>query len=83
MVPSLYGLDFKETRNPLVKATTIRIILNIVVHRDWTLRQVQINNAFLNGDLIKTLNMLQPKGFKDKKNPNHICKLRKALNDLR
>ncbi|KAK9217646.1 hypothetical protein WN943_006274 [Citrus x changshan-huyou] len=77
------GVDFKETFSPIVKAATIRIVLTVVVNNDWKLRQVDINNAFLNGDLTETVYMPQPEGFEDKNKPNHICKLNKALYGLR
>ncbi|KAH9693065.1 retrovirus-related pol polyprotein from transposon RE1 [Citrus sinensis] len=77
------GLDFNETFSPVVKAATIRIILTLAVNNDWMLRQVDINNAFLNGELTETVYMPQPEGFEDKRKPNHICKLKKALYGLR
>lgn len=55
----------------------------MAVNNDWKLRQVNINNAFLNGDLTETVYMPQPEGFEDKNKPNYICKLRKALYGLR
>ena len=55
----------------------------MAVNNDWLLRQVDINNAFLNGDLTETVYMPQPEGFEDKNRPNYICKLEKALYGLR
>ncbi|KAH9696050.1 retrovirus-related pol polyprotein from transposon RE1 [Citrus sinensis] len=77
------GVDFKETFSPVVKVATIKIVLTLAVNNDWKLRQVDINNAFLNCDLTETVYMPQPKGFEDKNKPNHICKLIKALYGLR
>ncbi|KAH9718111.1 retrovirus-related pol polyprotein from transposon RE1 [Citrus sinensis] len=77
------GLDFNETFSPVVKAATIRIILTMAVSNDWLLRQVDINNAFLNGDLTEAVYMPQSEGFEDKNRPSYICKLEKALYGLR
>ncbi|KAH9764120.1 retrovirus-related pol polyprotein from transposon RE1 [Citrus sinensis] len=77
------GLDFNKTFSPVVKAATIRIILTMAVNNDWLLRQVDINNAFLNGDLTEAVYMPQPEGFEDKNRPSYICKLEKALYGLR
>lgn len=67
----------------MVKATTIRIILTLVVNNEWMLRQVDINNTFLNSDLIETVYMPHPKCFEDTRRPNYIWKLKKALYSLR
>ena len=49
----------------------------------WNIRQVDINNAFLNGDLQEHVLMKQPTGFESKKYPNHVCLLKKALYGLK
>lgn len=43
--------DFMETFNPVVKPTTIRIIITIAITNGWNIRQLDVNSAFLNGDL--------------------------------
>ncbi|KAL5756514.1 hypothetical protein ACOSQ2_021260 [Xanthoceras sorbifolium] len=54
------GLDFKETFSPVVKSSTIRIILALVVSSNWDIQHIDINNAFLNGDLQEAVYMSQP-----------------------
>jgi Reverse transcriptase (RNA-dependent DNA polymerase) len=58
------GLDFTETFSPVIKPTTIRIILSLAVTEKWDIRQLDINNAFLHGDLSKTIYMSQPPGVR-------------------
>jgi hypothetical protein len=77
------GLDYDETFSPVVKASTVRIILFIVVHLNWEVRQLDINNAFLNGNLKETVFMHQPEGYIDKTKPHHICRLTKAIYGLK
>ncbi|KAE8721332.1 hypothetical protein F3Y22_tig00016212pilonHSYRG00019 [Hibiscus syriacus] len=45
------GYDFRDTFNPVVKFNTLNGIISLAVTNNWTLRQVDVNNAFLNGDL--------------------------------
>ncbi|KAA3462893.1 Copia protein [Gossypium australe] len=54
------GCDFPETFSLVVKLATIHTILSITVTKQWSLRQVDVNNAFLNDDLIEEVFMLQP-----------------------
>ena len=75
-------IDYKETFSPVVKPATIRTVLSIVVMKGWDLRQMDVNNAFLNGALTETVFMAQPPGFKDLSKPNHVCRLKKAIYGL-
>ncbi|KAA3486311.1 transcription factor SPT20-like protein [Gossypium australe] len=73
--------DFKETFCPVVKPTTIRTILSVVVSNSWQLYQVDVNNTFLNGDLIDALFMQQSAGYVQY-GPNGeslVCHLKKVL----
>ncbi|KAA3486657.1 putative LRR receptor-like serine/threonine-protein kinase [Gossypium australe] len=56
-------IDFNETFNPVVKPTTIWVVLSLAVTFGWKLRQVDINNAFYNGDLVEEIYITQPLGF--------------------
>lgn len=43
------GFDFFETFSPVVKPKTIRVVLTLALSNCWSIRQIDINNAFLNG----------------------------------
>ncbi|KAI3746154.1 hypothetical protein L6452_08577 [Arctium lappa] len=45
-------------------------------------RKVDINNAFLQGYLMKDVFMVHPLGFISQTYPNHVCKLCQALYSL-
>ncbi|KAH9685572.1 retrovirus-related pol polyprotein from transposon RE1 [Citrus sinensis] len=47
------GIDYNETFSPVVKASTVKLVLSLAVLNHWSLRQVDINNAFLNGYLTE------------------------------
>ena len=45
-----YGIDFQETFAPIAKLNTIRVLLSLAANLDWNLHQLDVKNAFLNGD---------------------------------
>lgn len=45
------SIDYMDTYSPVVKPTSIRLLLTLVVSYSWPLRQLDVSNAFLNGTL--------------------------------
>ncbi|KAG8474686.1 hypothetical protein CXB51_031150 [Gossypium anomalum] len=84
---------FKVKKNPdgtekfslVVKPATILTILSIVVTNVWQLRQIDVNNTFLNGDITDEVFMQQPPGYVRYwvNGDALVCRITKALYGLR
>lgn len=76
------GFDFHETFSLIVKPITIKVILTLIVTHKWDMQQIDINNAFLNGELQEEVYMQQPPRFVDNDH-SLVCKLNKAMYGLK
>ena len=77
------GIDFGEIFSPVVKHSTIRMVLNIVAAENLFLEQLDVKTAFLHGDLDEEIYMKQPVGFIVKGKEKMVCRLKKSLYGLK
>jgi histone deacetylase 1/2 len=78
-----HDIDYDDTYSPVIKPTTIRVILSLTMMQGWHMRQLDVDNAFLHGYLEDEVYMVQPLGYVDKSFPTHLCKLEKSLYGLK
>lgn len=78
------GLDYQETFSPVVKMATIRAVISNVIAKQWKLYQMDVYNAFLQGNLYEEVDMTVLEGFCDKDGNNgQVCRLLKSLYGLK
>ncbi|GJZ99349.1 retrotransposon protein, putative, ty1-copia subclass [Tanacetum coccineum] len=76
------GIDYNEGFSPLVRHTSIRVILSLTACEDYELKQLDVKMAFLHGNLEETIYMRQPPGFEEGMG-NKVCLLKKSLYGLK
>ncbi|GJX96526.1 retrovirus-related pol polyprotein from transposon TNT 1-94, partial [Tanacetum coccineum] len=77
------GIYYKETFAPVAKMVSVRALLAVATHHNWPIEQLDINNAFLHGDLDEEFYMVVPQGYSSTLPLNLFCKLRKSLYGLK
>lgn len=76
-----YGIDYEETFAPVARLTSVRSLLAVAASKKWELYQMDVKNAFLNGELTEEVYMRPPQGYDHP--PNKVCRLRRALFGLK
>ncbi|GKV11891.1 hypothetical protein SLEP1_g23109 [Rubroshorea leprosula] len=76
-----YGIDYEETFAPVACPTSVCSLIAIVAAKGWKLFQMDVKNAFLNGDLAEEVYMQPPLRLEHP--PNKVCRLKRALYGLK
>jgi Reverse transcriptase (RNA-dependent DNA polymerase) len=76
-------IGYEETFSPVVRFTSIRLILAIVADLNLELHQMDVKTAFLNGNLEKEIYMEQPASFVVEGQEHKVCKLLRYIYGLK
>ena len=77
------GIDFDEIFSPVVRLTTIRVVLAMATALDLELKQLDVKTAFLHDKLNEKIYITQSEGFIEKHKKNLVCRLNKSLYGLK
>ena len=77
------GIDYYEVFSPVVRHTSIRVLLSIIAAQDLELEQMDVKTAFLHGHLEESIYMEQPQGFREPGSKEKVCLLKKSLYGLK
>ena len=76
-------IDFTGTFIPTLRITSFRLLVAIAVAQNLELHHLDVQTAFLDGDLEEEVYMEHAPYIQNTKFPTHVCKLRKSIYGLR
>ena len=76
-------IDYGETFSLVVNHTTVRLVIALSAHFGWTLRQLDVKNAFLHRDLEEEVYMDFPPRYGINNSSGKVCRLPKVFCGLK
>nr|GEV22050.1 retrovirus-related Pol polyprotein from transposon TNT 1-94 [Tanacetum cinerariifolium] len=77
------GVDFEESFAPVARLEVVWLFIAYATHKSFTIYQMDVKTAFLNGPLKEQVYINQPDGFIDRYHPDKVYHLKKALYGLK
>nr|GEV42815.1 retrovirus-related Pol polyprotein from transposon TNT 1-94 [Tanacetum cinerariifolium] len=77
------GIDFEESFAPVARLEAVWIFIAYAAHKSFSIFQMDVKTAFLNGLLKEEVYVAQLDGFVDPDHPEKVYRLRKALYGLK
>jgi len=75
-----YGVDYSEVYAPVTKHDMIKMVISSAATNEWTIFQLDVKSAFLQGKLKEHVFIDQPPGYEKKRErKNMVYRLKKAL----
>ena len=77
----VFGVDYEETFSPVGRKASLKMLIWLVLNKNWSWKQMDVDTAFLNSILNEEIYMDQPKGFED--GSDRVCRLLKSIYGLK
>lgn len=77
------GVDYDETFSPVVRHSTLRLLMALSVELDLNITHLDVKTAFLNGILQEDIFLQQPEGLNLYNDKRKVLKLKRAMYGLK
>ena len=77
------GLNYDETFALVARYTSIRVVISLAVEMGWHIDHNDVKMAFLNSLIEEEVYIEQPEGFEVHGRESHVCRLKRALYELK
>lgn len=78
-----YGVNYFDTYAPVVKNSSVRLLMAVAVQNNWRVEQIDIRNAYVNSAIDAEVYVEQPEGFVWADKDKFVLKLKKSLYGLK